>query len=74
MPQQLDETFPQMNSSDPAYTRRVAPLAYRYWEMRGSPLWSSDEDWLRAEREIAHECEPYGPLRFDDRHDFSIIE
>jgi hypothetical protein len=37
---------------------RIAPLAYRYWEMRSSPLGSSDEDWFRAEREIEHECEP----------------
>lgn len=69
MSQQIDETSHQMESSDPAYMRRVAPLAYRYWEMRGSPLGSSDEDWFRAEREIAHECEPYGPLRFGDGHD-----
>lgn len=60
----------RMDSNKSAYARRVASLAYRYWEMRGSPLGSSDEDWFRAEREIAHECEPYGVLRFGDREDY----
>lgn len=59
----------QMDLKGSAYACRVAPLAYRYWEMRGSLLGSSDEDWFRAEREIAHECEPYGILRFGDRED-----
>lgn len=65
-----NHSMPQwMDSNDSAYARRVAPLAYRYWEMRGSPVGSSDEDWFRAEREIAHECEPYGILSFGDPED-----
>lgn len=55
----------QISRTDPAYIQRVARLAYRYWELRGCPIGSSDEDWYRAEREIEHEWEPYGPLRFD---------
>lgn len=68
MSSQIDSGSRQV-PSDPGYAHRVAPLAYRYWQMRGSPLGSSDEDWFRAEREIAHECEPYGPLSFGDRDD-----
>jgi len=30
----------------------IAQLAYRYWEARGRQDGSSDEDWLRAEREL----------------------
>ena len=57
----------QISRTDPAYTQRVAQLAYRYWELRGCPIGSSDEDWYRAEHEIAREWEPYGPLRFGGR-------
>jgi hypothetical protein len=32
--------------------RKIAVLAYRFWQERGSPLGSPEEDWLRAEREI----------------------
>jgi hypothetical protein len=44
---------------------RVAELAYRYWQMRGCPIGSSDEDWYRAEQKIAREGCEYGVLRFD---------
>lgn len=55
----------QISRDDPAYLRRVAELAYKYWELRGCPVASSEEDWYRAEREIATECGAYGPIRFD---------
>ena len=55
----------QISRDDPAYLRRVAELAYKYWEIRGCPIGSSEEDWYRAECEIAGECGAYGPLRFD---------
>jgi hypothetical protein len=54
----------EMSTTDPAYIYRVARLAYKYWEQRGSPLGSSEEDWYQAERELKHEWEPYGPLAF----------
>jgi hypothetical protein len=54
----------EMSKIDPAYLRRVVQLAYKYWELRGSPFGSADEDWYRAEHEIRRECEPYGPLAF----------
>lgn len=31
---------------------RTAELAYRFWEERGCPVGSPDEDWYRAEEEI----------------------
>ena len=30
----------------------IAQLAYSYWEARGRPGGSADEDWYRAEREL----------------------
>jgi hypothetical protein len=32
----------------------IARLAYFYWEQRGCPNDSPDEDWLRAEAELRH--------------------
>jgi len=30
----------------------IAPLAYEFWEKRGCPDGSSEEDWFRAEQEL----------------------
>ena len=30
----------------------IARLAYSYWEARGCPLGSPEEDWFRAEMEL----------------------
>jgi hypothetical protein len=30
----------------------VAELAYQFWELRGRPAGSPEEDWFRAEREL----------------------
>jgi hypothetical protein len=30
----------------------IAALAYQLWESRGRPLWSDEEDWFNAEREL----------------------
>jgi hypothetical protein len=32
---------------------KIALLAYAYWELRGCQDGSAEEDWFRAEREIA---------------------
>jgi Protein of unknown function (DUF2934) len=32
--------------------RKIAQLAYSYWEERGCPYGSAEEDWFRAEREL----------------------
>jgi hypothetical protein len=31
---------------------RVERLAYLFWQQRGSPLGSPEEDWFRAERQL----------------------
>jgi sugar/nucleoside kinase (ribokinase family) len=31
---------------------KIARLAYQYWQERGCPDGSPEEDWLRAEREL----------------------
>ncbi len=31
---------------------RISALAYFYWQQRGCPVGSPDEDWFRAERDI----------------------
>ena len=32
--------------------QKVAQLAYRYWQERGSPIGSPAEDWFRAEADL----------------------
>ena len=32
----------------------IQRLAYQFWEDRGRPWGSSEEDWFRAERELRH--------------------
>jgi len=41
---------------------QIEKLAYQFWEERGRPLGSSEEDWLRAERELLHHFGPSFPL------------
>ena len=36
----------------------IALLAYRYWQERGCPEGSPEEDWLRAESEIKESSVP----------------
>jgi hypothetical protein len=46
------------NTTEPVPARRdteryeIALLAYSYWEARGMPDGSPEEDWFRAEREL----------------------
>jgi hypothetical protein len=37
---------------------RIEYWAYRYWQERGCPIGSPDEDWLRAEREYRERNPP----------------
>lgn len=39
----------EQNAADPEEVRR---LAYRYWEQRGCPVGTPEEDWVRAEAEL----------------------
>jgi hypothetical protein len=36
----------------------IQRLAYQFWEDRGRPCGSSEEDWFRAERELRHHFGP----------------
>jgi len=36
---------------------RIARLAYSYWEARGNPYGTPEEDWFRAEEEIRNQAE-----------------
>ena len=33
----------------------IATLAYHYWETRGRPIGSPEEDWFRAEQDVLME-------------------
>lgn len=33
----------------------IAVLAYQYWESRGRPIGSPEQDWLRAEQDVLME-------------------
>lgn len=48
---------PQLKEHDgtetaPSLRNQIVLLAYSYWEARGCPFGSSEDDWLRAEQEI----------------------
>ena len=34
---------------------QIAELAYKYWEARGCPYGSPEEDWFRAEHELSNQ-------------------
>jgi len=36
----------------PSEQEQLELLAYEYWQERGSPVGSPDEDWFRAEKEL----------------------
>jgi hypothetical protein len=45
--------YPDLNALLAALEHeRIATLAYTYWEQRGCPPGSPDEDWHRAEQNI----------------------
>lgn len=51
-----ETTTPAADYSNGHYrtTDQIAQMAYFFWQERGCPNGSPDEDWLRAERELAH--------------------
>jgi hypothetical protein len=38
--------------SEPQNREQIAALAYKFWQARGYPDGTPDEDWFQAEREI----------------------
>jgi len=43
------ESIPQPSAPD---REQIALLAFRYWQERGCPEGSPEEDWLRAETDL----------------------
>jgi hypothetical protein len=54
---QSPETNRDALSSEVSKREKIALLAYSYWEQRGCQGGSPEEDWFRAEREIAFASE-----------------
>ena len=48
---QLERTRNTLDDLDKV--RRIAVLAYEFWQERGCPQGTPEQDWFRAEREIA---------------------
>ena len=52
---------PQADAASSVYTpssEEIAALAYSYWESRGCQGGCPEEDWVRAERELALRAKP----------------
>ncbi len=49
---QAVEPVMQSAASSTPKREEIARLAYSYWQARGCPLSSPEEDWLRAEAEL----------------------
>jgi len=43
-----------MKGQEDTFHAEIEELAYQFWEERGRPSGSSEEDWLRAERQLQH--------------------
>lgn len=41
---------------------QIKQLAYHFWEERGRPQGSPDEDWYRAERSLLHQSQALSNL------------
>ena len=48
---------PQPPLIDHMEEKAIAKLAYCYWESRGCPFGSPEEDWLRAEKDLQRRYE-----------------
>ena len=46
-----------MQTTEPSHID-IQRLAYQFWEDRGRPWGSSEEDWFRAEGELRHHLGP----------------
>jgi len=44
---------------------QIERLSYQFWEERGRPLGSSEQDWFRAERELRHHFGPSSSVPLD---------
>jgi hypothetical protein len=46
------ESSPPTDISEPVIFQDIAALAYRYWQARGCPDGSPEDDWFKAEYEL----------------------
>ena len=53
-----------MKASD-IFRAEVEKLSYQFWEERGKPLGSPEEDWFRAEGELRHHFGLPSSIPFD---------
>ncbi len=49
---ELSQTSARMDASEPDHEQARAILAYRFWQERGCPIGSPEEDWFRAEQAL----------------------
>ena len=49
---QVEPQEESVHLSEVADQQEIARLAYEFWEARGCPHGSPEEDWLRAERDL----------------------
>ena len=47
------------------FRAQIEKLAYQFWEERGKPLGSSEEDWFQAEQELRHHFGPSFSVSLD---------
>ena len=47
-----DSTADESARFEPENQQEIATLAYEFWQTRGCPDGSPEEDWFRAEREL----------------------
>jgi hypothetical protein len=52
---QEGEFFGDFEGSSEIDPQKIAALAYRYWEERGRPESSPEQDWFRAEETLRRE-------------------
>ena len=44
----------QTENTEVTFQAEIEKLAYQFWEERGKPLGSSEQDWFQAERQLQH--------------------
>jgi len=63
----LSNTAPSPNA--PLAHEEIARLAFLYWEARGRPIGSPEEDWLRAEQDLLMEQLVWGTAKMKSHPD-----
>lgn len=56
----MSPTAPETADQPSVTHEEIAKLAYQYWEARGRPLGSPEQDWLQAERDLMMERVVWG--------------